>query len=165
MKDQRIININVPKGCTARTTVSPIKVFKEMDYVRFFCEGLNQIIQDRELNLTDIRVLLYLYSIMEYENTLFKSQSEIGKGLGIVRQEVSKSMSKLVAKDYLKIVGKVARQNVYSINPKIAFKSRAINYSKLVEQWDEIILEEIEREQTEREDSSLENPKKFSFGT
>jgi hypothetical protein len=129
--------INVPDGCMAKTVVTPIKMLTDKPHVRVFSEGLGRLAVDRELTLTDKNVLLFLISIMEYENLLNVTQRELSEGLGIVQQEVSKSIKKLIKGGYLRIVDKNGRQNVYQLNPHIGFKSRAKNYNLLCTIWDE----------------------------
>jgi hypothetical protein len=129
--------INVPEGCMAKTVVTPIKMLTENPHVRVFSEGLSRLAMNKDLNGTDIRVLLFILSIMEYENLLNTTQKALSEGLGIVQQEVSKSIKKLIEGGYLKIVDKNGRQNIYQLNPHLAFKSRAKNYRLLCSIWDE----------------------------
>lgn len=129
--------INVPDGCMAKTVVTPIKMLSQYPHIRTLSEGLIRLATDKELNYTDTRVLLFISSIVDYENVLNVSQSELSEGLGIVRQEVTKSIKKLIKRDYLRIIGKVGRQNVYRLSPYFAFKSRAKNFSTLCSDWDD----------------------------
>ena len=129
--------INVPDGCMAKTVVTPIKMLTDKPHVRVFSEGLGRLAVDRELTLTDKNVLLFLISVMEYENLLNITQKELSEGLSIAQPEVSKSIKKLIEGGYLKIVDKNGRQNIYQLNPHLAFKSRAKNYNLLCTIWDE----------------------------
>ena len=129
--------INVPDGCMAKTIVTPIKMLTDKPHVRAFSEGLGRLAVDKQLTLTDKNVLLFLISVMEYENLINLTQRELSEGLGIVQQEVSKSIKKLIEGGYLKIVDKNGRQNIYQLNPHLAFKSRAKNYNLLCTIWDE----------------------------
>ncbi len=69
--------INVPEGCMAKTVVTPIKMLTENPHVRVFSEGLSRLAMDKDLNGTDIRVLLFILSIMEYENLLNTTQKAL----------------------------------------------------------------------------------------
>jgi DNA-binding transcriptional regulator LsrR (DeoR family) len=121
----------------AKTVVTPIKMLTDKPHVRAFTEGLGRLAVDKQLNLTDKNVLLFLISVMEYENLLNITQKELSEGLSIAQPEVSKSIKKLIEGGYLKIVDKNGRQNVYQLNPHLAFKSRAKNYNLLCTIWDE----------------------------
>lgn len=121
----------------AKTVVTPIKMLTDKPHVRIFADGLSRLAVDRDLTLSDYRVLLFLISIMEYENLLNVTQRELSEGLGIEAAGVSRSIKKLIKGDYLRIVDKNGRQNIYQLNPHIGFKSRAKNYNLLCSIWDE----------------------------
>lgn len=129
--------INVPDGCMAKTVVTPIKALSQNPHIRTFSEGLVRLATDKDLTLTDKNVLLYIAGIIDYENILDISQAQLAKDIGIVRQEVTKSIKKLCELDYLRIIGKVGRQNIYKLSPYFAFKSRAKNYKMLCNEWDD----------------------------
>ena len=130
--------ISVPDGCMAKTVVTPIKALSQNPHIRTFCEGLTRLAKDRNLNSTDMRVLIYIAGIIEYENILDISQAELAKQMEIVQPEISKSIKKLCELDYLRIIGKVGRQNIYKLSPHFAFKSRAKNYRTMCNDWDEV---------------------------
>jgi hypothetical protein len=127
--------INVPDGCNILTKVLPIKCLTEHPHVRIFCAGLDAVIQDKDLTLQDVRVLLGCLSLLDFENILDKSQKDIADHVGVLRPEVSKSLKILITKGWLKVIGKVGRQNVYKISPKLVLKSRAKNHKHLLEDW------------------------------
>lgn len=135
-----ILNINVPKGTNVRTTVTPPRVFKNMDYLRFFSEGLQELILDKELTRTDIVVMLYCCTISGFENRFTISQQQISDTCELSRSEVNKSIKKLKQKGWISIVGSIGRQNIYMINPKLAFKSRALNYNGIVSEYEELAV-------------------------
>lgn len=121
----------------AKTVVTPIKMLTDKPHVRVFSDGLGRLAVDRKLTPTDKNVLLFLISIMEYENILNVTQKELAEGLGIDAAEVSRSIKRLIENAYLRIVDKSGRQNIYQLNPHIGFKSRAKNYNLLCSIWDE----------------------------
>jgi hypothetical protein len=129
--------VNVPEGCMAKTVVTPIKMLTEDPHIRIFNDGLSRLAMDKELNFTDVRVLLFITSIIDYENFLNVTQRELSEAMGIVQQEISKSIKKLIKGGYLKIIGTVGRQNIYRLDPHFAFKSRAKNLANLRRDWDE----------------------------
>lgn len=129
-------NINVPEGSNMFTGLRIPKYLTDMEYVRIFTDSLMAIATDGDLCGQDIRVLMGCIGNMEFENRLNKSQSELAEFLGMKQQNVSKHLKKLVDKDYLRIIGKIGRQNIYRINPHIAFKSRAKNFEQLSRNWE-----------------------------
>jgi len=135
-----ILNINVPKGTNIRTTVTPVKVFKNMDYLRIFCETLQELAKDKSLVRSDYAVLLYCLSLSNYENEFTVSQGQIAQECNISRTEVNKSISKLRMMGYMIVSKTIGRQNVYFINPQLSFKTRALNYGTICQQFDELIL-------------------------
>lgn len=136
--DNRVIqqNFNVPEGTNVFTRLHIPKYLTEMEHVRIFTDGLMTIALDPDLSGTDIRVLLGCIGNMEYENFLDKPQGELAKAFEMKQQNVSRSLKKLVERDYIRIVGKVGRQNIYRVNPSIAFKSRAKNLNALIQEWE-----------------------------
>ena len=138
MNDKTYIQqINVPDGCMAKTVVTPIKALTQNPHIRAFSEGLIRLATDKNLTLTDKNVLLYISGIIDYENVLDISQTQLAKEIGIVQQEVSKSIRKLCELDYLRVIGQVGRQKIYRLSPYFAFKSRAKNYAQMCRDWDE----------------------------
>ena len=140
MTKNQIININVPEGCHASTRVSPIKCLKGMDYFRIFSDSLQMLLIDRSYRITDIRVLFYLFSIMDFHNRICISQKDLASDLEMTRPMVGKSLKCLQEKDLVCIVTKIGCQNVYMLNPYFAFKTRAVNLNKLKDVWDEETL-------------------------
>lgn len=107
------------------------------NYARCFLNEITNVASNKDLNGTDLRVLLGIIGHLEYENLLNISQKKLGEILKIPRQEITKSINKLISKNYLQIVDKIGRQNIYKLNPRIAFKSRAKNHKNLCNDWEE----------------------------
>lgn len=132
-------HIHVSEGCKAVTCIVPLKHLSAMPHVRVFLEGLVNVATDQDLTGEDFRVLLVCLSEMEFENFLNRTQSELAEILGIRQQAVARSIKKLMSKGYIKIVGHRGRQNIYQINPYIAFKSRAKNLEVMLDAWESSI--------------------------
>jgi DNA-binding MarR family transcriptional regulator len=106
------------------------------DYIRVFQDVLLEIAKDRELNLTDHRVLLVILTQMEFENYFNLTQSEIGELLGIDRGNISRSLQKLERRGFIVSVSQSGRKKIYLVNPHIAFKTKAKGLIDLEEDWD-----------------------------
>ncbi len=132
------------------------KKYLKDNYARCFLNEITNIASDKELNGTDLRVLLGIIGHLEYENILNISQKKLGEIIKIPRQEITKSIKKLISKNYLQIIDKIGKQNIYKLNPKIAFKSRAKNYKDLCNDWKEDNSQFKENE-SNNPDESLQN--------
>ena len=129
--------INVPDGCYAMTRVIPLKHLTDMPYVRSFVDGLVTLALDKDLTGQDIRVFLVCVAEMEFENILDKTQGDLAAIAGMKQQHIGLSLKKLLAKDYLRVIGHKGRQNIYRINPSLVVKTRAKNVMGLIREWNE----------------------------
>jgi hypothetical protein len=130
-------NITVPEGGQVITRLTIAKHLRDHPHLRIFNEALLDVVLDEDLTGQDFRVLFYILSTMEFENFYKQSQKAIADKLGMRQPHVSKSFSKLISKNLLRVIGQIGRQNVYLINPHLAFKSRSNNYKKMLQDWDE----------------------------
>jgi len=108
-----------------------------MSYVRVFTDGLMTLTLDKDLTGQDIRVFWVCVAEMEFENILDATQSHLAKIAEIKQPDIAKSLKKLLAKDYLKVIGHKGRQNIYQVSPSLVFKSRAGNAKKMIREWNE----------------------------
>ncbi len=128
------LEIYYPEDSVVNVFTKPGKHLKN-DYARCFLNEMVALAVDRDFTGTDLRVLLAIIGNLGYDNTINISQGQLGQELNIKRQEVTKSVGKLVSKGYLQVIDKVGRQNIYQFNPHIAFRSRAKNYKDLCRAW------------------------------
>ena len=117
---------------------SRIKKYLKSDYVRAFQEGLSEIICDRDLSGEDVRIFFGIVANLEYENIFRMPLAALSRELGIDRSNISKSVSKLVQKNYLTKINTQGRVNHYMADPRIAFKSRASKLDRVVNRWDDL---------------------------
>ena len=66
-----------------------------------FQDAFEEIAKDPELTLEPKNVLFYLYSKLDFENFIQQSQADIAEGLGIKKQQVSRAMKMLIAKQII----------------------------------------------------------------
>ncbi|MGK7937228.1 MAG: MarR family transcriptional regulator [Xenococcaceae cyanobacterium] len=112
------------------------KKYLNDDYARCFLNEILALALDRDFTGTDFRVLLAIIGNLGYDNKINISQGQLGKELNIKRPEITKSIGKLISKGYLQVVDTIGRQNIYQLNPNVAFRSRAKNYKDLCRAWD-----------------------------
>jgi hypothetical protein len=130
-------NITVPEGGQVITRLLIAKHLSDYPHVRIFNEALLEVVLDEDLTGQDFRVLFYILSTVEWENFYKQSQKAIADKLGMRQQHVSKSFGKLISKGWLRVIGQIGRQNIYRINPHLAFKSRSRNYAAMLDDWNE----------------------------
>lgn len=72
---------------------------------------------DPDLDGVDLRVFLYLFSRLDFDNHIRVPQVEIAEALGRRTEHISRSIRKLKEKGVLKSVDKLARSPVFRLNP------------------------------------------------
>lgn len=92
------------------------------NFMMFFNTGLQQISKDKNLVGQDLRVFLALAALVKDTNKICISQRELADFLDIHPSDVSKSTLRLNELNYLVIVDRIGKQNVYMLNPEIIFK-------------------------------------------
>lgn len=117
------------------TKLLPPKYLSKMNHVRVFSDQLLTLAIDGDLTGQDWRVLAVCLAQMEFENILDISQSEMEKLLQVGQANISRSMKKLISLECLRIEDKRGKQNIYMVNPYLAFKSRSYNHKALCEVW------------------------------
>ena len=89
-----------------------------------FQDGLLEIAKDGDLTGADMRVLLFLFGKLDFENFLHVSQKEIGEFVGMKNPNVSRSMKKLVAKGIVLDGPKVGRVHTYRLSADLGWRGR-----------------------------------------
>ncbi len=110
---------------TDAVIVIPIKQ-KRLNHKRWIMGDQNffyQLAQDKELNITDRRVLDYLISVMDFENYVSVPQDEIANKLGVSVRSVRRSIAKLKKKGILR-TRRVGKHNAYMLNPEAIYKGK-----------------------------------------
>ena len=133
------LEITCPDDSNLNVFTKPKKYLKH-EHIRFFQDEMVSTANDRELNGTDLRILMTILGNLDYDNKLMLSHTKLGQQIGIKQQEVTKSFKKLLNKGYIEVVETIGRQNIYMFNPSIAFKSRAKNHNELKQAWDKEIM-------------------------
>lgn len=87
-------------------------------------EARSALCTDREMTLTPLRVLLYLESILGYENYLRITQQDIVVKLGIHRSDVSRAMKLLLAKGIVEKLESPVIRPVYRLNPNYGWRGK-----------------------------------------
>ena len=130
--------IHVHEGATAITRVFPKKWLSGMNYIRIMNDFLVNLAVNGNLASNDWKVLAVCLGSMEFENRVDVSQTEIGNLLQVPSQTVSRSMKKLIQAQCLRIECQRGKQNIYFVNPNLAFKTMGKNLQVLKEAWGDV---------------------------
>ena len=77
-----------------------------------FQDSFEEIAKDPEMTGETYKVLMYLYSKLDFENFIQQSQMDIAEGLGIQKQRVSRAMKVLTSKQIVLEGQKLAGRDV-----------------------------------------------------
>lgn len=105
----------------------PIRARIKEGWVMVFQEVLGRLAEDRELTMTQLRVLLFLVSRLDFENYIHISQADVARGLGLAPSHVSPAVSVLVKKGVLMRGPKVGRVYTLKLSPNLGWKGRVKN--------------------------------------
>lgn len=78
--------------------------------------------QNKEMTLTDWRVLAVLQGCLDFDNWIRLSQREIGKTIDVAQPNVSKSMQRLIELQVVLPGPSTRNVRTYRLNPALAFK-------------------------------------------
>jgi predicted transcriptional regulator len=130
---------NVPKDATVNIFTAYTKHLKgKPAYLRFFTEMAFKMAADKDFTLTDLRVFLGLLNYTDFENVIDISQQALAGDLSIDRPDLSRSIKKLISKGYIQLFATKGKQNVYRLNPYVAFKSKGKNLEALQAEFEPI---------------------------
>jgi chromosome segregation and condensation protein ScpB len=128
-------NITVKPGGQVVTYLRSPKHLTGKNYMRIFADTLCEISLDKELTGSDLRVLNIILCGMEYGNLYSQPQTAIAELLGTGQRNVAASIKKLIAKNLIKVIDQIGRQNIYMVNPELALKDFSGNLNGLEEKW------------------------------
>ena len=89
-----------------------------------FQDAFEEIAKDPEMTGETYKVLMYLYSKLDFENFIQQSQMDVAEGLGIQKQRVSRAMKLLTTKQIVLEGPKVGRSKCYRLNPNYGWKGK-----------------------------------------
>jgi hypothetical protein len=89
---------------------------------------------DEDLDGVDLKVFLYLYSRLDFENYIRVPQVEIAEALHKRQQHVSRSIKKLEKKGILIPAPKIGRSSIWRLNAKYGWKGKVINLKEHLDQ-------------------------------
>ena len=84
-------------------------------------------------SISDFKVLFELLAVLDYENLIQVSQVEIAEALGMRRQNVHRSIKRLVELGCLLEGPRIGRSMSYRLNPSFGWKGSAANHKKALQ--------------------------------
>lgn len=137
---QRLAELSIPDDCNLVYWGYGKNYLKDKGhYIRIFQDVMLEMGRDRELNLTDHRVIMVILAKLEFENYFKLSQQEIGVLIEVGQANVSRSLQKLEHKGFIQCINIEGRKKTYIFNPYVAFKTKAKGYEDLTEDWDDYV--------------------------
>lgn len=92
-----------------------------------FQDTFIEIAKDPDMTGETMKVLMYLFGKLDFENFIQQSQMDIAEGLGMHKQHISRAMRLLISKQILLEGPKVGRSKCYRLNPNYGWKGKVKN--------------------------------------
>ncbi len=112
--------------------------------------------KDKDIKGETHRVLWLIIGILDFENWVQLSVTEIAKELGMHRPDVSKAMKVLETKEIILRGPKVGRSYAFMLNPEFGWKGKVKNLDEYRKERDDLEHREKKREKTQKNLKLLE---------
>ena len=112
-----------------KVLVPPRKKWGENGMIVFF-EGMQNIVDDRELTGRHLRALIFLMSQATFENFITISQTKAAKRLGISRSNMNGIFKDLEKKDLIYRCNPIGNTNIYKLSSTLGWRGKLSNLSK-----------------------------------
>jgi CRP-like cAMP-binding protein len=133
MSDRRIIEqVDVETGEVLRGCMMLIP-YRPKHIERFFMafqDGLLEIAKDSDITGADMRVLMYLFGHLDFENFIHVSQQEIAEYVGMQAPNISRSMKLLIRKGIILDGPKIGRMKTYRLSPDLGWKGKVTSLNE-----------------------------------
>jgi len=103
---------------------------------RFLIVSQNALEEIASANLGEeaLRVFLMLCGVLDFENYIMVSQSEIAQKLNMKRPNVSRAIRRLADEGIIIKGPKVSRYVTYRLNPNVGWKGRGANHRRALDE-------------------------------
>ena len=95
-----------------------------------FQDALIEIAKDPEITQEPLKLLLFLFGHLDYENFIHISQKEMAQELGMTQSSISRAMSLLCRKYIVELAPKTGRTKCYRLNPHFGWKGKVTNLNE-----------------------------------
>lgn len=89
-----------------------------------FQDTFIEIAKDPDMTGETMKVLMYLFGRLDFENFIQQSQQDIAAALGMHKQHVSRAMRLLTAKQIIFEGPRVGRSKCFRLNPSYGWKGK-----------------------------------------
>ncbi len=124
-------------------------------------EGMRILAKDKDIKAETHRVLWFIGGILDFENWVYISITEIAQELNMQRSSVSKAIKLLEKKEVILRGPKVGRSHTFMLNPEFGWKGKVKNLEKYRE--DKYKNKEYDDKISIKESKSLEKSKISEF--
>ncbi len=114
----------VMKGCMVYVPYRPRLTER---WFMAFQDTFIEIAKDPDMTGETMKILMYLFGKLDFENFIQQSQMDIAEGLGMHKQHVSRAMKLLASKQIILEGPKVGRSKCYRLNPHYGWKGKVKN--------------------------------------
>ena len=102
-----------------------------------FQDSLYELAKDKALPRTSYSVLIYLMSLMDYDNTVAVNQRDIALDLETTQPVISRALKVLEKRDYIRIFSCRGQVNRYLIWPGLCEKGDHRSRKVVEQMWEE----------------------------
>lgn len=114
-------------------------------------EALQIIAKDKDIKWETYRVLVYILSILDFENWIQVPLSDIANELEMQRSHVSRAIKVLESKDILLRGHRVGKSYAFRLNPDFGWKGRVTNLDEYRERANDEEIRSLQRQQAQME--------------
>lgn len=114
-------------------------------------EALQIIAKDKDIKWETYRVLVYILSILDFENWIQVPLSDMANELEMQRSHVSRAIKVLESKDILLRGHRVGKSYAFRLNPDFGWKGRVTNLDEYRERTNDEEIRQMQRQQAQME--------------
>ena len=114
------------------------KLSRNSRHLRVYQSSLGELARDRDITGETFRVFLGVLEHLDYENKFEMTLKDLAANLGMHRQNVSKAITLLVKKGYLKVEKTIGSVKFYRLDPGFGFKNRVSKLERIQQEFNEL---------------------------
>ena len=96
-------------------------------------EATKLLAKQKDLGLDGFRVLMFMISVLDFENLIQVSQAELAGELGMQRSNVARAIKRIIGIGALLEGPRIGVHRSYRLNPRFGWKGSAANHVKALD--------------------------------